>query len=135
MGANYNVGIDLPFSASGDANTWQYNFVTQATTAKRFQICTGASNPFPLGVLQNDPQSENIGSVRVFGSTLVKMDAAGTAIGYGDFLACGSTGMAVITTGSVIQGISLTVVSSGASIIGEMLLIPFGRSAIIDNTP
>ncbi len=135
MPVNYNIGIDLPFTASGDANTWQFNFVKPAGTAKRFIIADGASNPFPLGVLQDDPRSEDVGAVRFFGSTLVKMDAAGTAIGYGDFLACGSTGMAVITTGSVIQGISLTAVSSGASIIGEMLLIPFGRSAIIDNTP
>lgn len=133
--ANYNKQFNLPFSASGDANTWQYNFVKPAQTAKMFIIANGASGPMPLGVLQDDPQSGNVGNVCIFGSTLVKMDATGTAIGYGDFLACGSTGMAVFTTGSAIAGISMTVVAAGASVVGEMLLIPFGRSAVIDNTP
>ncbi len=135
MGANYNLGIDLPLTASGDANTWQYNFVQHAGTAKRFTIANGASGPVPLGVLQNDPQSENVGAVRVFGSTLVKYDATGTAIGYGDFIMAGSTGMAVIAAASIIQGIALQAVASGASIIGEAFIFPGGWSAWADNTP
>ncbi len=137
MPVNYNKGFDLPFSACGDANTWQYNFVTTsgAGSEKRFTICTGASGPVPLGVLQDDPQSTLPGAVRVFGSTLVKMDATGTAIGYGDFISCGSTGMAVITAGSTVQGIALTAVSAGASIIGEAFIFPGGWALLTDNTP
>ena len=137
MPVNYNKGFDLPFTACGDANTWQYNFVTTsgAGSEKRFIPSNGASGPVPLGVLQDDPQSLNVGAVRVFGSTLVKYDAAGTAITYGDFIMAGSTGMAVIASGSIVQGIALTAIASGASIIGEAFIFPGGWSALADNTP
>ncbi len=137
MPVNYNRGIDLPLSACGDANTWQYNFVmpSGAGSEKRFLVSNGASGPVPLGVLQDDPQSQNVGAVRVFGSTLIKYDATGSAITYGDFIASGSTGMAIVATASIVQGIALTAIASGASIIGEAFIFPGGWSALADNTP
>ena len=129
MPANFNKGFDLPFTASGDANTWQYNFVMCACTARKFIISNGASGPVPLGVLQDDPATGDVGNIRVFGSTFVKMDATGTAIKYNDFICSGSTGMAIVATGSQIQGIALTAVSSGASVIGEAFIFPAGWSA------
>lgn len=134
MGANYNNGIDLPFSASGDMNTWQYHFVKHAGTAKRVDLATGGSNPTPLGVLQNDPQSGNSAAVRVIGSTLVR--CVGAAIGYGDFIAAGSTGMAELTAASTANGIALgTMSAGGASVLIEAFIFPGGWSIIADNTP
>jgi len=134
MGANYNVGIDLPFSASGDLNTYQYHFVKPAGTAKRVDLATGGSNPAPLGVLQNDPASLDGATVRIFGSTLLR--CVGAAIAYGDFLAAGSTGMGEVAAASTANAIALGAMSAGgASVLVEAFVFPGGWSIVADNTP
>jgi len=125
-------------AAAADAATWQYNFVRFNTTADQFTLATGASGPVAIGVLQDDPKSGEAGQIMVMGPTKVKCDATGTAIGVGDFISCGSTGMAVISAGSAVNGIALQAVASGASILAKVYLFPpfLNMTADIqDNTP
>lgn len=136
MPNTYNVGIDLPFSASGDSDTWQYHWVKPAGTAKRFDLATGGSGPAALGVLQNDPRSGEEATVRVFGTTFIFADATSTAIGYADWLSCGSDGQAIIAAGSVVQGIALQALASGASVKIEAYIFPPSfQNVLEDNTP
>lgn len=126
-GAN---GIDMTFSASGDLNTAQFRFVTWGGSDKYVIQATGASNPYPIGVLQNDPKDGEAARVRIFGPTQVYVDAAASAITYGAHLSCGSTGLAVPGTeppsgsGALSVGIAMQSVSSGSGILAEVLLIP-----------
>ena len=126
------------FKASADADTWQYNFVRHHTTADQFNLANGASGPVALGVLQNDPKSGEAGTICIMGVTKVKGDASGTAIGIGDFICAGSTGMAVIGSGSAINGIALEALASGASVLIDVFLFPPQLNMLADlqdNTP
>ena len=134
--ATYNYGIDFPFSASGDLTAAQYRFVTQAGTAKRIIRSTGASNPAPTGILQNDPRSGEEAAVRYIGVSKVVGDAEGGAIAYGDWLTSGSTGMAVVNTnGSSVAAMALEALASGSGVLIECLLVPFGSGNKADNVP
>ena len=117
-------GLDLPFSASGDLNSYQYCFVKCASTSMRVDVATGACNPVAIGVLQNDPMSEQEAAVRVAGITKVYCDA-GAAITYGQLLSSASNGKAhsAATTGCHIMGFALEADSSGCGCI-SMLLWP-----------
>ena len=133
MAVSSGFAFDLPMSASGDLSSAQYYFVTQASTAKRVQVATGACGPAPLGVLQNDPTSGEEATVRILGSTKVYTDAS-SAIVYGDFLTSGSDGQAVITTASAFHAMALEDLASGDGVVTEVLLIPHG-AYVEDNTP
>jgi hypothetical protein len=134
----YTDGVGLgTLSASGDQNDNQYKFVMPATTAGQFLLATGASGPAPIGVLQNDPKSGDAGNIKLIaggGVTLLWIDGA-TAVGYGDFVTCGSDGRGVVsaTAGSnPYYGVALKAVASGSALV-EVLLQP-GQVAA-DNTP
>lgn len=119
--------------ADVDMNSHQYKFVTTASTAGSFKLGTGGSNPTPLGVLQNDPRSGEPGEIRILGSTKV---AASGAIGFGDFVVCGSNAFAIAQSGTgsaPAMGIALTAITSGSGYI-ECLLTP-GAQSLADNTP
>lgn len=136
--ANYNWGFDYPMAACGDADTWQYSFVKQSgagPTVPTFQICATASGPCPIGVLQDDPESGNIGAVRILGTTKVKANATAGAINIGDFLACSSDGQAEVSAGCSIAGIAMEALASGACTLIEMLLVPYGGANKTENTP
>ncbi len=116
-------GIDIPFSASGDLNSYQYCFVKCASTNWRVDVATGACLPVAIGVLQNDPQSGQEASVRVAGITKVYCDAGG-AITYGQLVTAGSNGklQTTATGGSAgIMGIALEADSSGCGCISMYL--------------
>ncbi len=131
----YNWGIDLPFSASGDLSAKQYYFMKLATTAGRVLTANGASNPIAIGVLQNDPASGQEAQVRILGSTQVYVSSS-TAIAYGDWVMCASDGGAEYMIGgaSSVQGIALEAVAAGKNAYIEVLLMPFS-SVTSDNTP
>jgi len=136
--ANYNWGFDYPMTACGDQNSNQYKFVQCASggTNGRFELATGGSNPAPVGVLQDDPESLNTGAVRILGVTKLMADAEGTAIGYGDWLVCGSVGMAVATTtGSNINAMALEALASGSGVYITALLLPGAGGNMGDNVP
>ena len=116
------LGIDLPFAASGDMNDYQYHFVRCASTRNKIEVAVGACNPVAIGVLQNDPNTNDSAQVRVAGITKVKCDA-GAAIVYGNLLTSASNGRAMITAGSHMLGIALEDDTTGCAYI-TMLLRP-----------
>lgn len=123
-------GIDIPVTASGDLNSVQFRFVTKGGADKNVIQATGASNPYPIGVLQNDPRDGETANVRIWGTSKVYVDAAASQLVYGGLVTCGSTGLAVpegATSGSApIVGMMLTSISSGSGVLGEILLLPMG---------
>ena len=116
--------------AAVDADTYQFNFVKLHSVAGVFTLSTAASAPQIFGVLQNDPRAGEAGTIVTAGRTKVKGDASGTAITYGCLLTCGSTGEALIATGSVANGIALEALASGACVLIDMYLFPTVLSVI-----
>ena len=118
------MGLDLPFSASGDLGDYQYLFVKAASGKMRVDAATGASDPVPIGVLQNDPYSEGAAVVRVAGVTKVSVSSS-TAISVGQLLMCGSDAKAelVNSDASGYSGISLEDIGAGTGYV-SMLLRP-----------
>ena len=118
--------------ANADMANHQWKFVTTGSVAGEFKVGTGGSNPVPLGVLQNDPRQGEPGAIRVIGTTKV---SASNAIGYGDFVTCGSHGLAIVqaSASATAAGIALQALSSGAGTI-EILLVPVATTGA-DNTP
>ena len=67
-------GIDLSFTAAEDLSGMQYRFVHQASDTTVDMVDSGAE--FPVGILQNAPESGETAVVRVTGvSKLVMNDA------------------------------------------------------------
>lgn len=91
------IGIsDAPFLADVDLTSYQYFFVIPASTAGYVKLATGASNPTPLGVLQNSPSQGQEARVRVIGFTKVKAVApSGCGLAYGRFISASIGGHAV----------------------------------------
>jgi hypothetical protein len=133
--AKYQDGIDITLTANADLDDQQFYFVTASGTAPGVNVSTGASGPAPTGVLQNDPRSGEAATVRILGTTKVIAEAD-TAIGYGDYLTSGSSGMAVNNSnGSSVAGIALEALASGSGVLIEMMLLPYGSGNKLDNTP
>lgn len=135
--ATYNWGFDYPMTACGNQDSNQYKFVTTASGGddKVFELASGASAPAPIGILQDDPESGNAGQVRLLGISKVVADAEGTAIGYGDFLTAGSTGMAVHSAGSSVAAVALEALASGSGVYIECFVLPYASGNKADNTP
>ena len=134
--ANYNWGFDFPMTACGDANALQYHFVQCASNGpgNTFEISSGGSGPAPIGVLQDDPESGNVGAVRILGVTKLIVNAD-TAITAGDYLTSSSTGQAIVNAGSLCAALALETVASGSGVIIQALLLPYGSGNKVDNTP
>lgn len=128
MAKYLEIGIsDAPFLADVDLTSYQYRFVMPASTAGYVTYATGASNPSPLGVLQNSPSAGQEARVRVFGfSKVVGITPSGCGLAYGRYVSCSTTGQAVPTaseTGSIIYGRWLDAgLAVSSSAIGMILL-------------
>lgn len=125
MSSYSGQGIDLPLSASGDLNNYQYRFVA-LTSPRKVIGSTGASNPTPIGILQNDPRDGEAAAVRVGGTSMVYAEAI-TAINVGTPLIAGSTGMArpAIASSSAISAVAMEALASGTGVLIEVLVTPF----------
>ncbi len=113
--ANYSgMGIDLPFSASGDLNSYQYCCVRSASTSFRVEPASG-SEPMVIGVLQNDPYSTGEATVRTAGVTKAWVSSS-TAIQVGTLLVCGSGAQleGAVSTSSGFVGIALQDMLAGS---------------------
>jgi len=86
---------DVSFQADVDLTLIQYYFVTPASTAGNVKVATGASNPAPMGVLQNAPSAGQEARVRVMGMSKVFAVTDGTcALAWGRFLTANASGQA-----------------------------------------
>jgi len=100
MAKVFNDGI-LPvgFWTDEDLSAKQYRCVKAASTADYVKLADGASNPGPLGVLQDD-NGASVGqavAVKLFGFTkaiVAACDTEGNAcpVAYGSYLKCGACG-------------------------------------------
>src|SRR3990172_3149123 len=66
-----SIDGDVSFQADVDLTLVQYYFFAAASTAGNVKVATGASNPVPIGVLQNAPSAGQEAQVRVFGMSKV----------------------------------------------------------------
>jgi hypothetical protein len=90
------VGIDELFTADVDLSACQYHLVQPASTAGNVTGATGASNPTPMGVLQNAPALGQAARVRMFGVTqLVVVTPSGCGLAYGRFISASTVGQGV----------------------------------------
>jgi len=69
-------GIDISFLAAEDLSGMQYRFVHQATDTTVDMVDSAAE--FPVGVLQNAPESGETAVVRVTGTSKLVMNAGVT---------------------------------------------------------
>jgi hypothetical protein len=102
------AGIDELFKADVSLAAYQYYFVTVASTPGNVKLANGASEPAPVGVLQNAPALGEAARVRMFGITqLAVVTPAGCGLAYGRFISCSTVGQGVPTaceTGGPIMG-------------------------------
>ena len=125
-------GADVSFVAAVNLSSCQYFFVQAGSVAGEVTGATGASNPAPLGVLQNSPSAGQEARVRLVGPTKVKaVTGSSCGIAYGRFIlstAAGEANSPATENGSPICGrwIGKSVPVS-ASRYGEAFL--FGFSA------
>lgn len=126
MAVYKNIGIaPATFVADEDLTSAQYRFVTVASTPGYIKLATGASNPMPIGVLQNSPSLGQEASVMVIGFTkLVARDSSTCNVRYGKFITASAGGAAYVPdtgTGSAHLGrwLDANITTSAASAIGQ----------------
>lgn len=97
MATYKDMGIaDVPFLADADLTLSQYYFVTPASTAGYVKIATGASNPAPIGVLQNAPSAGQEARVRLLGlSKVFALTTSSSSLTYGRYLSTNASGQAI----------------------------------------
>lgn len=90
--ANYfDIGIaDAPFVAGEDLTQKQWHFVTVGSVYGEVKAANGASNPAPLGILQNSPSVGMEATVRIYGFSKLVCD--GASLNPGKWLFCASDG-------------------------------------------
>lgn len=100
-------GLDISFLAGEDLSSYQYHFVHQADDGTVDLMDSGAE--FPLGVLQNAPESGEVAVVRVTGISKLKMNDA-VAVGVlvkAEYVGAADTGKgdAADTEGDIVRGV------------------------------
>ena len=140
MASFHSLAIDpAPFKADTDlsaavntAGSNLYRVVAAASTSNNIKLATGASNPYPLGVLQNSPSAGQEAEVRVLGFSLVtgRVNGSGCNLVPGRFVLAASDGCvesASLTTCLVFgRWMSASFGTAGGSVYGELQL--FGMS-------
>lgn len=86
---------DVSFIADVDMTTLQYRMVSVASTVGKVASATGASNPLPIGVLQNSPSAGQEARVRIFGiSKIVAKTDGSCGMAYGRIFSASAGGQA-----------------------------------------
>lgn len=130
MSAINDLGIgDATFTADADLTSKQYHFVTVASTAGNVKAATGASNPTPLGVLQNSPSAGEAARVRLVGPTkLVGENNSTCNVTWGRYVFSASDGQAesVLVATSPVNALWLDSNITTGSAIGQAYLFGAG---------
>lgn len=107
-------GIDISLLAAEDLSGMQYRFVHQASDTTVDMVDSGAE--FPVGILQNAPESGEVAVVRVTGTSKLVMN---DAVAVGALVKCeyvgaadNGKGDAADTEGDVARGVCIQ--ASGA---------------------
>ncbi len=88
---------DELFTAAVSLTDRQYYFVVAGSVTGEVTAATGASNPTPLGVLQNAPGAAELARVRVFGKTTLQASPNSCNIRFGRFLSANGCGAGIST--------------------------------------
>jgi len=84
---------DLSFTAAVNLSVKQYYAVTPGSVVGEVTSATGASNPAPIGILQNAPSAGQEAKVRVYGISKLFAETGGTsALGFGKFFSFNASG-------------------------------------------
>jgi len=131
MAIYQSLGIgDASFIADADLTDWQFRFVTVASTVGNVKKSTGASNPMPVGVLQNSPSAGQEARVTVLGfSKLVGLATATCDVRWGKFLGASNGGQGYVHntgTGSAVQARWLDANVTSGSAIGQAFIFGIG---------
>jgi hypothetical protein len=107
-------GLDIAFTAAEDLSSHQYRFVHQATDTTVDLLDSGSE--FPVGILQNAPESGEIAVVRLTGTSKLAMNAlvAVGAVVKAEYVGATDNGKgdAADTDGDIIRGVCIQ--ASGA---------------------
>ena len=120
---------DAPFIADADLTAKQYYWVYPASTAGNVGVATGASNPTPLGILQNSPSAGQEARVRLIGPSKAYAYVNGTCIlTVGNMVVAGSVGDTTsVTAYGTVNGRWLGPRATSGVVYGEVFI--FGTSA------
>lgn len=135
MAKYYDVGVsDMTFLADADLTSKQYFFVCAASVAGYVKLATGASDPGPLGALQNSPSLGQEARVRIFGPTkLVAKTPSGCGLAFGRFITASTGGQATPQDGETscaLLGRWLdTTLAVSSSVIGQAFINCAGFAA------
>ena len=117
---------DEVFTAATDlSGSGQFRFVSPGSINGEVILATGASNPAPLGILQNAPTATQPARVRIMGRSTVTACPGACWLLPGTFITSGSIGHTTPGPGSaciVIYGRWLSASISASSTTGEVLL-------------
>lgn len=86
--------IYLPLRAGENLSAQQYRFVVPGSVVGEVKLATGASNPMPIGVLQNAPTVCQVAQVAVYGLATVAGQPSGCILINGTFITSSSIGTA-----------------------------------------
>ena len=97
MAKYHDSGIsDVSFLAATNLSGLQYYFVNGGSITGEVASATGASNPTPLGVLQNAPSAGQEARVRIFGPSKLFCVTGGTcAIGNWRYVGSNACGQGI----------------------------------------
>ena len=125
-----NFQADVDFAA---CPATQYRFVTVASTAGKVKLGTGASNPMPVGVLQNSPSSGEAAQIVVVGFSKLVARAVTCVVNYGDFVLAASDGVAqtmAVGNGSAMNARWYGPAVTTGSAIGDAYIFGFAVCAV-----
>ena len=122
---------DEVFKANADLSACQYRFVALGAVDGEVVAATGASNPMPIGVLQNAPTASQDAVVRLMGRSQLDVDATACTLGPGKLVTssgCGGglyAGASGIYFGRVVSG-SVASATAGSLIVMLNSITPSG---------
>lgn len=122
---------DATFTADLDLTAKQYYFVMAASTAGKVTTSTGASNPAPLGVLQNSPSAGQEARVRVLGFSKLTVEVGTSLVNWARYVFCASDGQGEAVTGATcpINALWLDASVTSGSARGQVYLFGAGFGA------
>ena len=131
MAKYHDLGIaPAAFIADTDLsnpNTHQWHLVEAASLADKVAISTGASNPFPLGVLVNSPSAGQEAAVVIMGPTKAMVRANACDLIIGRFLTPASNAvLEPIALGSCpifARYLGPTKTTAGGSLLADVLVL------------
>ena len=113
--------VDEYFVAAANFSGCSFKFVSPGSVQGEVIGATGASNPMPLGVIQNEPAALGLARVRTFGVTTLTGCPTACNLLWGSFITSNSAGTACIAGAAGItlgRWLSASVVSSGSTTTG-----------------